>query len=89
MHALHTNLRTDPDGLENTGLRVLSLAELDLVSGAFSYNELVGSAFAGGVAGGMVGWAAGPGGAGSGAVLGAFGGAMAYLAYEAYQSFSP
>lgn len=87
MHAIQTNVRTDLDGLENTGLRVLSLEELDLVSGAFSYNELMGSAFAGAVAGGMIGWAAGPGGAGSGAVLGGFGGAMAYVAYEAYQSF--
>ncbi len=46
-----------------------------------------GARIAGAVAGGMIGWAAGPGGAGSGAVLGGFGGAMAYVAYEAYQSF--
>jgi hypothetical protein len=87
MHALPKNIGTDLDSFENTGLRVLSLEELDLVSGAFSYHELIGSAFAGAVAGGMIGWAAGPGGAGSGAVLGGFGGAMAYVAYEAYQSF--
>lgn len=66
-------------------IRALTPEEIELVSGAFSYEELYASAFAGAVAGALGGFATGGlVGAGTGALIGAVGGSAGYLAYEAW-----
>jgi hypothetical protein len=66
-------------------IRTLTCEEIALVSGAFSFEELYGSAFAGAVAGAVGGLAAGGlAGIGPGALAGAVGGGVGYLAYEAW-----
>jgi ABC-type uncharacterized transport system permease subunit len=87
MYTLQTIVNADVAGTENEGLRVLSLEELDQVSGAFSYRELGGWMLSGAVTGGMAGWMAGPGAIGAGALAGALIGGAGYVTYEFYASF--
>ncbi len=88
MYTLQTTVNADVAGTENEALRVLSLEELDQVSGgAFCYRELGGFMLAGAVTGGMAVWMAGPGSIGAGALAGALIGGAGYIAYEFYDSF--
>ena len=78
--------------LRKDGLHELSLDEIDLVGGAWSWRDfggaIVGGAAGGAVAGGIAGAFAGGVGAGPGAGIGALaggaGGAATYAAVEAY-----
>jgi hypothetical protein len=67
------------------GIRALTGEEIMLVSGAFSFAELYGSAFSGAIAGGVGGLAVGGlAGVGAGALAGAVTGGVGYLAFEAW-----
>jgi len=88
MYTLQTTVNANIAGTENEALRVLSLEELDQVSGGeFSYRALGGVMFAGAIGGGMYGWMAGPGAIGLGALGGALTAGATYIGYEYYMSF--
>ncbi|QBY03143.1 hypothetical protein E2K93_01605 [Thalassotalea sp. HSM 43] len=65
-------------------MRELTFSEIEMVSGAYSTEELGAAVFAGAVGGALAGSIAGGVGAGPGAFSGAVIGGLTYLAHEAY-----